>query len=1199
MEMLQEHFARVTDLIRRCKLERLAGYPVVLDFLKRHSEISQLGLVDVWRGILRELLQEPNKLRRRSLKTEPEDRFVSAARIAAVLTLTNREVIHGYSPLPGVPTIRNIFATAIDANRKHLAALEACESSAFRSLPQESAYRFAHRNIQDWLCAFGMATMGGAQLRSALADIRGKLFPRHREMAALLSEVCTEPSVRALIDEIGGGVTLPSDALEPSLQQSLTCIDRLEQIAQTSPGALRLLWNADQDLRRLSAPGLGSELARRLSNRACTPHVRLLLLDIALATEAIETADVALALVADAGQESQVRERAMMLLIELGGEGHLRQLEAPIAMSTATEDIQHRLRAMVIYEFLKRRIWGVPRAAQHAPPRDPNVIDTRGALLQQIEKEINLGDARELLKHSRHIMAVHGNVERLPGMLEKAATMIRDQPHLTENDQWLLAETVLEIGEYDHAWPYASGLFNRLRPNPLMRRRFYAHDVRAVETKQREDRHWRHALGPEDVDWLLEKAQTEWKAHRSVWEDVYRLASVAEVGPKDQERWQHIKTVVDQHAPGLADQLERDWQAAKEACLRIEKDQQRREAASPPSYALGDLVERILSCKDLSYAARMRELAYHCFVSNFRPHNVTGSWDDLSREQQSRVRETCRRGLEETSPTPLPDSQTFPGTILAEGYAFLDTIASSEGTGWLNTERIITWLPTTLFAVHENAPQIIRDCWEVDTGATEQVLQQSVERELRSGRRYAAIASEIPAECWTRSLAAHVAARIYDDSASPEARRRLLEILSARAPEAALPIATDLARREITAGVDDQLRQGGLNCLLVLRPEEAVPLVEASFRKHGSQSLECLSALYGERDELRFAWSECPDVLLERLGAIILESHPVAADPDPQGPHRVTSAEELRWVRDRIVSILLERDTPEARAALDRLAKRDEHLRLWLETLRSEAQARDLLGDTGQSSIRDPSAIALPDAVALLDQDNFRLVRSDDDLLKAVLEVLQLVQQDVAADLPMLYEAPKRRARGKGRGKSAARKHLAEDALQAYIQRRLHDLLPSRIVPTGQALREDRIRYRRRLDLRVQAPCFDGKTLATVVIEVKWSDNPETESSLTDQLGRKYLQGEGLAHGIFLVGWCGEWRHKRRKQVDCREMEAYLATQRDEYCRPGANGHGLTIELALLNLEWHDPMDKHMGSGRTTAPRRAGNNGLTDSRRTP
>ena len=66
---------------------------------------------------------------------------------------------------------------------------------------------------------------------------------------------------------------------------------------------------------------------------------------------------------------------------------------------------------------------------------------------------------------------------------------------------------------------------------------------------------------------------------------------------------------------------------------------------------------------------------------------------------------------------------------------------------------------------------------------------------------------------------------------------------------------------------------------------------------------------------------------------------------------------------------------------------------------------------------------------------------------------------------------------------------------------------------------------------------------------MKWSDNPETETGLTDQLGRHYLLKEGLTHGIYLVGWVGSWRRKGgRKQTDAESLRKHLETQCDQFC---------------------------------------------------
>ncbi len=237
--------------------------------------------------------------------------------------------------------------------------------------------------------------------------------------------------------------------------------------------------------------------------------------------------------------------------------------------------------------------------------------------------------------------------------------------------------------------------------------------------------------------------------------------------------------------------------------------------------------------------------------------------------------------------------------------------------------------------------------------------------------------------------------------------------------------------------------------------------------------------------------------------------------------------------------------------------------------------AKGILAPLASPAAQRDLPVALTAAIRLLDQAEYRLIRNSEDLLEAVCEVLRLVERDVAADLPMLYGPPPRKD-------GAGREHLEEDSLQAYLRRRLTDLLPARVlVPQVQAVevvREDQVGYRRRLDLRVTAPCHGTQSLATVVIEVKWSDNDGTETSLTEQLGRKYLLGERLTHGLYLVGWCGRWRRKGHGTLTDRAgLENYLAAQRDGFCGANGSGQGLSIMPVVLGLEWRDPQDADRG----------------------
>jgi hypothetical protein len=258
-----ERFMAVEDTIRRNQLQSVAGYPVVLNFLKTYRrDTDTLTVPKVWRGVLTALVGESRSNRMVQFETTSEERFDAACRVAAVLTLTRRETIREWSLVPEEPTIGSLFSSP--SNRSYCAALDACRTALFSPTGDPIEYRFVQRNAQDWLTAFAIAGLPLQTLRSALATTDGSLAPRLMEIARLLGVVTSDQSVHAMIDELSGGSVLPSDAVEPSLAEVLRSLSHLEALAESSPWGLRVGFDNPEDLARLRVEGLGSILAQRL-----------------------------------------------------------------------------------------------------------------------------------------------------------------------------------------------------------------------------------------------------------------------------------------------------------------------------------------------------------------------------------------------------------------------------------------------------------------------------------------------------------------------------------------------------------------------------------------------------------------------------------------------------------------------------------------------------------------------------------------------------------------------------------------------------------------------------------------------------------------------------------------------------------------------------------------------------------------------
>lgn len=152
--------------------------------------------------------------------------------------------------------------------------------------------------------------------------------------------------------------------------------------------------------------------------------------------------------------------------------------------------------------------------------------------------------------------------------------------------------------------------------------------------------------------------------------------------------------------------------------------------------------------------------------------------------------------------------------------------------------------------------------------------------------------------------------------------------------------------------------------------------------------------------------------------------------------------------------------------------------------------------------------------IRFLEDGEYRIIRTSGDLQTILIEQLQQLSKDARDHLSMLYTPRKK----------PPQRRLEEDALRAYLLCRLKDRLPNRVLERETIIafidREALASADQRLDLKIQSPTIDGNN-ATVIIEVKWSDNAECATSLCEQLGMRYLVDGGLTHGIYFIGWCG------------------------------------------------------------------------------
>src|SRR5207237_1101231 len=138
---------------------------------------------------------------------------------------------------------------------------------------------------------------------------------------------------------------------------------------------------------------------------------------------------------------------------------------------------------------------------------------------------------------------------------------------------------------------------------------------------------------------------------------------------------------------------------------RYNADRERREAEQrewaqrhPPRQPLAERVQRVLS-SSMRDIDKMRALGFVCFGQAVGiDSQALGDWNELSDELRCRVLDACRRGLENGEPTPFPQTNIFPVSILGERAAFCQLVLSPDQAAWLTEGIIHRWLPTGLLA---------------------------------------------------------------------------------------------------------------------------------------------------------------------------------------------------------------------------------------------------------------------------------------------------------------------------------------------------------------------------------------------------------------------------------------------------------------------------------------------------------------------
>ena len=1171
-------FARVCQLIKANQLEPIGGFPCVIQELAGQDGNASLSLADVWRRVLTGMLTDKRAEREAVLNLPAvPDRFQATARIAAALTLSGQEEVDDGLACSTSPTIPELFSDDLPrVDHLRAAARFSLDTAVFQRTA--TGYRIAEHHVQEWFTAFALEKAGANKLRP-LFEHAGTPFKRLQGVLGILREITTSEEVRNWIIDMYDGVPPPSEAAPWTLNQAIPVLERLQELARKTTWRLRI-WR-EKGLENLRAPGIGAEVARRLGTPGLSDSEKDLLIEVADVLHVSEASAVAEQILRDPSERDGLRTSAAYLVAKVSSDRQLEGLGRFVETAESDSREERALLSVLIRALLRRGLWSHEQALNHAPRSDTGLGDATFALQHELLEKMTLDDARGLLGRTDWNRVTPTDVD----YVRRCLKLVSGQTLIPPADRELLHRAVFACGDEHALIGQIEEIIAVLARDPETRRALFA---AGLERDPRGEEPWwswqlRYVLTFEDAEWLLDLAQDLSTVSPWLWDHALALACAEGVTQVTKNR---IRRFVRAHDNTIVDAFDKSKRKHADAHRRREQRHARRTDEQVEQWELAVLVKRTLDWEDRSPENRLHQLSWCCFAcDSFRPTNVIGQWDDLPTELQSEVLAVCARDLTAIQPTPIPDDGPFSVNIIHEEDAFNELVQHPEAYQ-MTADEIRKWLPATFVTSHPDNSRTLARCWEVDRPATEDVILKAIQRESRGGNSEPYAAVNLPSEYWSQRVVRGILEVVMDDGLRLEKRSKLLKVLAIHDPPQVIQVAKSWAEQSADEESNGRLqRTTGLDVLLAIDPGFALPELRREVQRSGRQILSQLDALssspWGPKADLR-NW---PAACLEQLGALLQDEFPPKNDPETKLGVVLTRTceDDLRTLRRNIPAVLFERGQPDDEKALSRLAERYADVKRWRDWAKAERDASTLL--QGPATI-DPAtrategAVPLYKVVRLLDRAEYRLIRSAEDLQRVILEVLEEIRKTVRQHLPMLYRPPPPRSKNTGSGgrsQPGQRERLYEDALQAYLHCRLQDFLRGRALDEGTQIiinREVLANTNRRTDLKVEAPTIGGQ-LATVIIEVKWSDNTELSTSLTEQLGKNYLQGDDLTHGIYFVGWYrpGSWcigalgtEPEHKDSLDC--WLGVLRLQAIEFSKQHPDVH---IEPIMLDLRWALP----------------------------
>ena len=1164
-------FPKIRQLILENRLNAVAGFPAVLQSLARHLDDDVMGAAGIWKQVLTDLIKDKKAdTVFRSRQPDVSEQFRAAARVATILTFGDCDAVRTSSEESGQPSIDVLIPPDhARADALNIAGRAVLQSGIFRQ--SLGGRQFVQRHVQQWLAAFGIEDLPLLRLRPLVTDSSGKVNPEHAGVLALLVKITKDRAVRDWITEQHGGIPPRADTTPWDIHEILAILDRLQALSKSATWGLHF-WN-DEALSRLSTPGLGKELGKRISNRGLGRHERELLFDVARATAARDAVPSATDVLVNREEDRSIRQAAAILSLSLGNEFELARLGEFAKAATASDSADVNLKTLIAGWLFSRGIWDFATTYREMQ----NCGTAADSVYWQLSNNLQLGDAKYVLGVfdledflSNLATARDPKSYRLGNqsdLILKSMQIVADQEQIAESDLDLLFPIAVSMDRPE---------WNNVNRPPVLQAcgRTRVGRERLVDALIARTQRgtsfvsWlsRPSLFAVDIDWLLRRAEKYKSDHPWLWWWLLNIAALESTPACDRDR---VKSRALQVVPDILQQFNDAAKRAEQTEREIRaQEEELKKQTFAETYQINDIVDHTIANADLSLAQKMDTLSWLCLVgAAFRPTNVLGQWEDLGEERQKLVLSVCASALVSLEPMPVPEGNSYPTKLIHEASCFFRLTQEPQSPLSINAELIRKWLPAAVSFLNEVDDPFLLRCHAAAPEATEDVVLNELRRNGRSSSSSSFLIERLPREFWNNRFSTNTRKIICDKSYSMTTRYNLLAAMVVYAPVEAKPALTTWLESS-----DNSERLSAIDLWLCIDPDLAWSALEEVVTTQKKHAVLRLRSLIGRHAGLTAVLNGWRASLLQRLAEILLETFPPDSDPvrEPMVVYSHTDEDDFRALRASIPKLLLQRGAPEDLASLERLMDRSLEVKNSVNSMRANNAARHILDSLGAvEAPRRAGAIPVAMVARAIDSGVYRIVRTAEDLQCVLLEAIEKIAVDAREHLSLLYSPRKARISD---GNPTVQKPLQEDALQAYFYCRLSDRLAGQVLSDATKViltREALSTGDRRTDIKVQAPTVDGNIVA-VVIELKRSTNRDVSTSLRTQLVDQYLTGEGLTHGIYLIGWCGtaRWSRSLKPRPAKCDIPNWRSALKSQARAASAENPNVSVEPIIVDLTW-------------------------------